>query len=438
MGVISTILWPIIELFYLILVTVPGVAMYLLLTILDLLSNVAFDQLISGGEGAKIFGTVLGIGFLFFIVGYVFGIFKALFIQSKDRRDENVLNARSWRPQIAALTKSAIISLVVVFLLPLILILTSTILRSLQKLLAAWIMNEDWDNALFVATIMTLGYVDPNPEAGQISEVTLFFAQKLREGGLPVPGLGFGQGEPWDWNVALTLLSTLPIALSFASIVVGTISKIFEIFFLFILAPVILFIKNYDPKTRNDFMQKVLAKMLVISGTLFAMNIGFVIYNILTIPQVLELFENGIAPSMRWILRSVYKFFVIIATMEMVKSLPNLILDFFVKESIADGNQFKASMAAMMGPMRFVQMPVNAVMKARRTRATQRAQVLQNPAQYAQNGSWFERRMANKMMNQSPPVANRYQQAPTTIDPNQTPNAGSPPPPTPDSDPADE
>ena len=46
--------------------------------------------------------------------------------------------------------------------------------------------------------------------------------------------------------------------------------------------------------------------------------------------------------------------------------------------------------------------------------------------------------MANKMMNQSPPVANRYQQAPTTIDPNQTPNAGSPPPPTPDSDPADE
>ena len=73
--------------------------------------------------------------------------------------------------------------------------------------------------------------------------------------------------------------------------------------------------------------------------------------------------------------------------MEMVKSLPNLILDFFVKESIADGNQFKASMAAMMGPMRFVQMPVNAVMKARRTRATQRAQVLQNPAQYAQNGS---------------------------------------------------
>ena len=43
---------------------------------------------------------------------------------------------------------------------------------------------------------MTLGYVDPNPEAGQISEVTLFFAQKLREGGLPVPGLGFGQGEP--------------------------------------------------------------------------------------------------------------------------------------------------------------------------------------------------------------------------------------------------
>ena len=111
--------------------------MYLLLTILDLLSNVAFDQLINAGEGAKIFGTVLGIGFLFFIVGYIFGIFKAMFIQSKDRRDENVISARSWRPQIAALTKSAMISLVVVFLLPLILILTSTILRSLQKLLAA-------------------------------------------------------------------------------------------------------------------------------------------------------------------------------------------------------------------------------------------------------------------------------------------------------------
>ena len=64
--------------------------------------------------------------------------------------------------------------------------------------------------------------------------------------------------------------------------------------------------------------------------------------------------------------------------------------------------------------------------------------MLQNPAQYAQNGSWFERRMANKMMNQSPPVASRYQQGPTTIDPNQAPNHNPPPPPSPDSDPAGE
>ena len=134
-------------------------------------------------------------------------------------------------------------------------------------------------------------------------------------------------------------------------------------------------------------MEKILAKMVVISGTMFAINVSFVIYNVLTTEKIIAIFEAGVAPLMRAILRAVYKFFVIVATMEMVKSLPSLILDFFVKESTANNNQFKATMMHMMQPMRLVQMPVNTVMKARRTRATQRAQVMQNPAQFAASGN---------------------------------------------------
>ena len=436
MEIINSILYPITYLIYLILVTIPGVAMYLLLTILDLLSSVFFDQLLGvGGDGAKIFGTVLGFGTMFFLIGYAFAITKAMIFKSKQNqgRDHDVLS--SWRPEIWAITKSAAVALILVLFLPLLLILGSSLLRSLQQILSSWIMNESWDNALFVATIMTLGYVDPNPQAAQISEVTLFFAQRLREGHLPIPGSGFGHGEPGDWNIALTILSTFPIAISFASIVVGTISKIFEIFFLFILAPVILFLKNYDPKTRNNFMEKIFAKMIVISGTLFAINVSFVLYNILTTEKIIAIFEAGVAPLMRAILRAVYKFFVIVATMEMVKSLPSLILDFFVKESATNNNQFKTTMMHMMQPMRLVQMPVNTVMKARRTRATQRAQVMQNPAQFASSGNWAQRRWANKMMNQSAPQFSPF------VNPNATkidPNKSSPPPPppmSPDSDP---
>ena len=434
MEIINSILYPLTYFIYMILVTIPGVAMYLLLTILDLLSSIFFDELLGvGGDGAKIFATVLGFGVLFFVVGYLIGLAKVMWFRSKNQ-SQNESTLGPWRQEMWSITKAAAIALILVFFLPLILILGSSLLRSLQQIMSSWIMNENWDNALFVATIMTLGYVDPNPQAGQISEVTLFFAQRLREGYLPVPGSGFGHGEPGDWNIALTILSTFPIAISFASIVVGTISKIFEIFFLFILAPVILFLKNYDPKTRNNYMEKVLAKMLVISGTMFAINISFVIYNILTTERILALFEAGVAPLMRVILRAVYKFFVIVATMEMVKTLPSLILDFFVKESAANNNQFKASMIHMMQPMRMVQMPVNAVMKARRTRATQRAQVMQNPAQYAASGNWMERKMASKMMNQnSPQVSPNVNPDRTQIDPiKQSP---PPPPPSPDSDP---
>lgn len=96
MEIINSILYPLTYFIYLILVTIPGVAMYLLLTILDLLSSVFFDQLLGvGGDGAKIFGTVLGFGTMFFVIGYGFAIAKAMIFKSKQNqgRDNDVLSS---------------------------------------------------------------------------------------------------------------------------------------------------------------------------------------------------------------------------------------------------------------------------------------------------------------------------------------------------------
>lgn len=420
-AILGTILQPIIGFIYFLLVTIPGVAMFLLLTILDVLTSVAFDSLINGGPGAKVFGTIFSFSLIFFFFGYMLAAFKVMLIGSKNKNngpDDSVV--RQWKPELWALTKSAIMSLVIVFLLPLILMLSASLLRALQVILSSWIIGQSWDNALFVATIMTLGYNDPNLVAGEISEVTLKFANDLRNGGLPLPGWGFGNGEPWDWNVALTIFSTFPVALSFMSIAIGTVSKIFETYFLFILAPIILFIKNYDPKTRNNFMQKVLAKMISVFATMLAINIGFLIYDLLTTPAIINIIISAVSPNLRWILNSVYKFFIIIATLEMVKNLPSLILDFFVQERIADGSVYRGTLNQILSPLRLVQMPINTVMKNRRANAMQRAQVMQNPDSFIKNNSRFQRNF-NQNMNQgfNPQAQQQANPQPQSFNPDQ-------------------
>ena len=313
-----------------------NIIFYIMKTI-NLLVSISLGSLFQGGGTfLTIFNIFLSIAIIFLFIGIIYAISKAV-IEERGDQPQN-----SFKKRMLEIGKSTFLTILLVFFLPALIIILSTLLNGVTDLLFSAIGDNGALNpggqvsdpdALFAASIVMVGYRPTDLNA--FNEMRNTIALKLLNNE-PLSILGGGLGSFDDWSVPISGLATILIVFAYFRLAVSLVSKVLEVYLKLLVAPLILYFKAYNPKTKIDYLRNVIIKIATMSCMLIGYRLILILYTVFQtqlIPNIIE--ALGKEPNS--LIARLLTAFILFIGVQLVTAVPSLVLNYFFQaESVGD------------------------------------------------------------------------------------------------------